>query len=161
DAPGRTDDVYAYVETLHDRVVEACRRACERLEPAWVRWGLGFADEAVNRRQRDEDGMVRTIGWNPSGLVDLSVPCLQAARPDRPRLRLAARALPLGARRRRAAGARRGGGARRLPTAAAAVARGGRGRARPRRGGAAGGDGAGRTRVGAARPPLPRRQPLS
>src|SRR5205823_1614179 len=38
--------------------------------------------EAVNRRQRDEDGMVRKIGWNPSGLVDLSVPCLQATRPD-------------------------------------------------------------------------------
>src|SRR3954452_8399167 len=79
---GNADEIHGYVDTLHERVVDACRQACERLEPAWVRWGLGHADEAVNRRQRDDDGMVRTIGWNPSGLVDLSVPCLQATRPD-------------------------------------------------------------------------------
>ena len=74
--------VHDYVEWLHERIVEACRLAFERLEPAWVRWGLGFADEAVNRRQRDDDGMVRRIGWNPSGLVDLSVPVLQSVRAD-------------------------------------------------------------------------------
>src|SRR4051812_41199808 len=49
---GRTEDVYAYVDRLHEAVVEACRQACEGLEPAWVRWALGVADEAVNRRQR-------------------------------------------------------------------------------------------------------------
>jgi neutral ceramidase len=72
----------AYVERLHDSVVEACRLACERLEPAWVRWGLGGADEAVNRRERGSDGRVTRIGWNPDGLVDLSVPVLQAVRRD-------------------------------------------------------------------------------
>jgi hypothetical protein len=71
-----------YVGFLHDRVVEACRLACGRLEPAWVRCGLGFADLAVNRRQRDPDGRVTRIGWNPDGLVDLSVPVVQAVRRD-------------------------------------------------------------------------------
>src|SRR5262245_23164688 len=71
-----------YVERLHNGIVDACRLACERLEPAWVRWGLGWADEAVNRRQRDADGRVTRIGWNPDGLVDLSVPVLQSVRPD-------------------------------------------------------------------------------
>ena len=41
------------------RIVEVCRLACERLEPAWVRWGLGSADDGINRRERDPDGMVR------------------------------------------------------------------------------------------------------
>jgi hypothetical protein len=81
-APEHDDGVLGYVDLLHERIVEACVQACASLEPARVRWGLGFADEGVNRRQRDEDGMVRKIGWNPSGLVDLSVPCLQSVRPD-------------------------------------------------------------------------------
>ena len=72
----------AYVEHLHGRIVEVCRLACERLEPAWVRWGLGEADEAMNRRERDPDGMVRRIGWHPDGMADISVPVLQAIRED-------------------------------------------------------------------------------
>jgi neutral ceramidase len=80
--PEHAGAVLAYVESLHDAIVEACRLAFERLEPAWVRWGLGFAHEAINRRQRDDDGIVRRIGWNPSGLVDLSVPVLQSVRAD-------------------------------------------------------------------------------
>ena len=71
-----------YIDYLHARTIEACRLACERLETAWVRWGLGWVDEAVNRRQRDADGKVTKIGWNPDGLVDCSVPVLQAVRPD-------------------------------------------------------------------------------
>jgi neutral ceramidase len=72
----------AYVEHLHGRIVEVCRLACERLEPAWIRWGLGEADEAMNRRERDPDGMVRRIGWHPDGMADVSVPVLQAIRED-------------------------------------------------------------------------------
>jgi hypothetical protein len=77
--PGPTK---AYVELLHASVVEACRLACERLEPAWPRWGLGFADLAINRRQRDPDGHVTRIGWHADGFVDTSVPVLQAVRRD-------------------------------------------------------------------------------
>jgi hypothetical protein len=75
-------DVLDYIERLHSGVVEACRLAMEGLEPAWVQWGLGRADEAVNRRERDDSDRVTRIGWNPRGLVDLSVPVLQAVRPD-------------------------------------------------------------------------------
>src|SRR5262249_10181195 len=70
----------AYVERLHDAILATCAAAFERLEPAAVRTGLSRLEAAVNRRQRDPDGMVRTIGWNPDGLVDLSVPVLQSAR---------------------------------------------------------------------------------
>jgi neutral ceramidase len=71
-----------YVDFLHDAVVETCREAVERVEPAWIRWGLGYADESVNRREREPDGMVRRIGWNAGGMVDRSVPTLQAVRLD-------------------------------------------------------------------------------
>jgi hypothetical protein len=56
--------------------------AFDRLEDAAIRCGLGAAAVAVNRRQRDEDGQVRKIGWNPDGLVDRSVPVLQSVRTD-------------------------------------------------------------------------------
>jgi hypothetical protein len=72
----------AYIEYLHGRIVEVCKLACERLEPACVRWGLGHADEAVNRRERDLDGQVTRIGWNAEGIVDLSVPILQSVRAE-------------------------------------------------------------------------------
>lgn len=72
----------AYVGELHDAIVETCTRAFAELEDASVRWGLGRAELAVNRRQRDADGRVRTIGWNPDGLVDRSVPVLQSVRAD-------------------------------------------------------------------------------
>lgn len=75
-------EVLAYIDYLHARIVEACRLACDRLEPARIRWGLGQVDEAINRRQRDPDGKVSKIGWNPDGLVDPSVPVLQALRRD-------------------------------------------------------------------------------
>lgn len=82
DEPAYRDAVFSYIDELNEKIVHACRLAFERLEPAWVRWGLGALDEVVNRRQRDGDGMVRRIGWNPSGLVDRSVPCVQAVRLD-------------------------------------------------------------------------------
>jgi neutral ceramidase len=72
----------AYIDELHAAIVETCTRAFAQLEDASVRWGLGFAELAVNRRQRDEDGRVRKIGWNPDGLVDRSVPVLQSVRED-------------------------------------------------------------------------------
>jgi neutral ceramidase len=80
--PAPDEATIAYVDRLHDAVVEVCREAVQRLEPARVRWGLGYADESVNRRERDADGMVRRIAWNADGMVDRSVPTLQAVRPD-------------------------------------------------------------------------------
>jgi neutral ceramidase len=72
----------AYIDALHDAIVQTCTRAFEQLEDAAVRCGLGHAELAVNRRQRDDDGLVRKIGWNPTGLVDRSVPVLQSVRED-------------------------------------------------------------------------------
>jgi neutral ceramidase len=80
--PEPAREVLTYIDYLHGRIVEACQLACQRLEPARVRWGLGRIDEAINRRQRDPDGKVTKIGWNPRGLVDPSVPVLQALRMD-------------------------------------------------------------------------------
>jgi hypothetical protein len=78
--PEPTREILAYIDYLHGRILEVCQLACERLEPADTRWGLGRVDEAINRRQRDPDGKVTKIGWNPEGLVDPSVPVLQALR---------------------------------------------------------------------------------
>ncbi len=80
--PEPDTETLAYVERLHDAIVQTCVTAFERLEEAAVRCGLGHADLAVNRRQRDPDGRVSKIGWNPDGLVDRSVPVLQALRRD-------------------------------------------------------------------------------
>ncbi len=71
-----------YIARLHDAIVETCAAAFGTLEEAAVRWGLGHADHAINRRQRDADGRVTKIGWNDGGLVDRSVPVLQAVRQD-------------------------------------------------------------------------------
>ena len=71
----------AYIEYLHARVVEVCELACRRLEPAWPRWGLGIADESINRRERGPDGMA-VFGWNTDGMADQSVTVLQALRRD-------------------------------------------------------------------------------
>jgi hypothetical protein len=76
------DAALMYIDALHEAIVETCTRAFARLEEASVRWGLGSAALAVNRRQRDDDGLVRKIGWNANGLVDQSVPVLQSVRTD-------------------------------------------------------------------------------
>ena len=65
---------------MHDKVVSAARRAAASLEPARVVWGLGSSPDAVNRRER-RDGRV-VLGWHPEGLLDTSVPVLQARRAD-------------------------------------------------------------------------------
>lgn len=80
EAPG--DASLRYIEQLHDAVVATCAAAFDRLEEASIRCGLGHADLAINRRQRDADGLVRRLGWHPEGLVDLSVPVLQSVRRD-------------------------------------------------------------------------------
>jgi neutral ceramidase len=73
--------IAAYVDVLHEKVVSVARLAAAALEPARVVWGLGSRGEAVNRRERTADGRV-ILGWRPDGLVDTSVPVLQARRPD-------------------------------------------------------------------------------
>jgi hypothetical protein len=71
-----------YIEVLHEAIVDVCRLACDRLEPAAIGWGLGQVDLAINRRERDPDGQVRRLGWHEAGMLDQSVPVLQARRVD-------------------------------------------------------------------------------
>jgi hypothetical protein len=71
----------AYVAEMHDRVVAVVELAAARVEPARPVWGQGHHGAAVNRRERTADGRI-ILGWNPDGLVDRSVPVLQARRPD-------------------------------------------------------------------------------
>lgn len=80
--PTPSAEVVAYIDFLHSKVLEVCKMACGNLEPASIRWGQGEVDEAINRRQRDADGKVTKIGWEPDGAVDPSVPVLQAVRDD-------------------------------------------------------------------------------
>jgi len=73
--------VRAYAQSVADGVVAACAQAAGRLEPVRPAWGVGWCDEAVNRRERLPDGRV-ILGWNPDGMVDRQVPVLQLQRPD-------------------------------------------------------------------------------
>jgi neutral ceramidase len=82
DDPELTQRIEAYVDELHDKIVAVARRAAEAPEPARVAWGFGnLPAAAVNRRERTPDGSV-ILGWHPDGLVDTTVPVLQARRPD-------------------------------------------------------------------------------
>jgi neutral ceramidase len=76
------DATRLYIERLHGAIVSTASAAFDRLEEASIRCGLGHADLAINRRQRDPDGLVRRLGWHPDGLVDRSVPVLQSVRAD-------------------------------------------------------------------------------
>ena len=66
----------AYIESLHQSVVDVCTVASRRLEPAWVRWGLGVADRAYNRRKRDSDGeCAHSTGTPAACLTGRCRPC--------------------------------------------------------------------------------------
>jgi hypothetical protein len=73
--------VAAYASVVADAVVHACRLAMSRLEDARPAWGLGWCPDAVNRRERRDDGRV-ILGWHPDGMVDRQVPVLQLQRRD-------------------------------------------------------------------------------
>jgi hypothetical protein len=82
DDPELTRRCEAYVDAMHEKVVAVAGLAVQSLEDARVVWGLGQLDEAVNRRERVADGGGVILGWNPDGLVDTTVPVLQARRAD-------------------------------------------------------------------------------
>jgi neutral ceramidase len=79
--PERDARIRSFADTVQDRVVSVCELAFERLEPARPVWGVGYAELAVNRRERAADGTT-ILGWNPDGLVDNQVTSLQLRRPD-------------------------------------------------------------------------------
>src|SRR5580692_7935992 len=79
--PERDARIRRFADVVQDKIVSVCRLAVERLEPARPVWGLGYAELAVNRRERAEDGTT-ILGWNPDNNVDNQVTSLQLRRPD-------------------------------------------------------------------------------
>ena len=79
--PERDARIRRFADVVQDKVVSVCALAFERLEPARPVWGVGYAELAVNRRERAADGTT-ILGWNPDELVDNQVTSLQFRRPD-------------------------------------------------------------------------------
>ena len=79
--PERDARIRRFADVVQDKVVSVCALACERLEPARPVWGVGYAELAVNRRERAPDGTT-ILGWNPDAPVDNQVTSLQFRRPD-------------------------------------------------------------------------------
>jgi hypothetical protein len=70
-----------FADVVQDKIVSVCKLAFGRLEPARPVWGVGYAEVAVNRRERAADGTT-ILGWNPDNLVDNQVTSLQFRRRD-------------------------------------------------------------------------------
>lgn len=70
----RTDD--AYTALVENHLADGVRQARQKLEPAKLGIGRGYAEANINRRARDADGQVR-IGLNPSGAVDRRIGLLR------------------------------------------------------------------------------------
>lgn len=79
--PGRDARIRRFADVVQDKIVSVCTLAFERLEPARPVWGVGWAELAVNRRERAADGTT-ILGWNPDALVDNQVTSLQFRRDD-------------------------------------------------------------------------------
>ena len=79
--PGRDGRIRSFADVVQDKVVSVSALACARLEPARPVWGVGYAELAVNRRERAADGTT-ILGWNPDELVDNQITSLQLRRPD-------------------------------------------------------------------------------
>ncbi len=79
--PERDRRIRRFADVVQDKIVSVCRLAFENLTPARPVWGVGYAEVAVNRRERTESGET-ILGWNPDNLVDNQVTSLQLRRPD-------------------------------------------------------------------------------
>lgn len=69
------DAAHAYAQQLTDALASIAADALSRLEPARLRYGVGQAGFAINRRQPGADGV--QIGENRAGPVDHDVPVLR------------------------------------------------------------------------------------
>ncbi|MBX7256348.1 MAG: neutral/alkaline non-lysosomal ceramidase N-terminal domain-containing protein, partial [Candidatus Hydrogenedentes bacterium] len=79
-SPEQWSVVEAYSDKLKEQLVEVIGLALKDLEPGNLRWGIGEADFAKNRRKYTLDGVIND--FNPIGPVDHDVPVLVARRPD-------------------------------------------------------------------------------
>jgi neutral ceramidase len=79
--PERDTRIRRFADVVQDKIVSVCRAAFSRLTEARPVWGVGWAELAVNRRERSAGGET-ILGWNPDNLVDNQVTSLQLRRPD-------------------------------------------------------------------------------
>jgi len=72
--------VTEYTEALPGHFLEAIQEGVDTLEPGLLKWGIGQARFAVNRREYTPDGVINRK--NPIGPVDHDVPVLAACDPE-------------------------------------------------------------------------------
>ncbi|MBI5686259.1 MAG: neutral/alkaline non-lysosomal ceramidase N-terminal domain-containing protein [Verrucomicrobia bacterium] len=70
----RMDETYTAL--VEKTLVDGVRQARQKLEPAKLGVGRGYAEANINRRARDADGQVR-LGMNPSAPVDRRIGLLR------------------------------------------------------------------------------------
>jgi neutral ceramidase len=67
----------AYTQWLWNRLADVAESALQDRRPAWLSWGVGQADFVKNRRVLNTEGKYRSMGPNPDGLADTTVPVLR------------------------------------------------------------------------------------
>jgi hypothetical protein len=75
----RMDETYTAL--VEKRLVDGVRQARQKLEPAKLGVGRGYAEANINRRARDADGQVH-LGMNPSAPVDRRIGLLRLDKAD-------------------------------------------------------------------------------
>ncbi len=80
---GRSDHEWdrEYTAFVTKALIDAVRRAREKLEPARISFGEGIAFANINRRAKDVDGKV-SLGLNPDGPADRQIGLIRLERPD-------------------------------------------------------------------------------
>ena len=80
---GRSDHEYnrPYAQMVQDSLIQGIRQAREKLEPARLSVGQGWAMANINRRARDVDGKV-SLGLNPDGPADRQIGLIRLDRAD-------------------------------------------------------------------------------
>jgi hypothetical protein len=70
-----------YAAFVTKSLIDAVRSARDKLEPARIAIGEGFAMANINRRGKDENGRV-SLGLNPEGPADRQIGLIRLERPD-------------------------------------------------------------------------------
>jgi len=78
--PADQEAAIAYAQRLTTALADVASEALSQLEPARLKFGLGHATYAINRRQPATDGI--RLGENPAGPVDHDVPVLRIENPQ-------------------------------------------------------------------------------
>lgn len=71
----------AYTAMVEKSLADGVRQARQKLSPARLGIGRGYAEANINRRARDADGQIR-LGMNPSGPVDRRIGLVRLEKAD-------------------------------------------------------------------------------